>query len=140
MGAFGLAYVCGKGHLYHWIEDDLCWGSPGLDEGGNFVYYPDRYLEAEVARARQGCPCRSDVFIEIPHYGDINDCVCPSEEAEEKGLMRIGEETLKVCVLDAIDVLGDPVKKYRDVKFDIYDVSRVSLLCFLNWGFVQLQK
>lgn len=115
MGAWGFAYLCGRGHLYHWIEDDLAWDCEALDEAREL--------------ARKGCPCGDAAVFEVSHYGDINDCVCSTDEIPDKGILRLGEAVLRFRIPDAVDSQGRPIEAYRDSIVEIYDTARIPPNC-----------
>ncbi|PIQ92996.1 MAG: hypothetical protein COV69_00010 [Parcubacteria group bacterium CG11_big_fil_rev_8_21_14_0_20_39_14] len=127
MGAPGYAYICARrGHLYHWIEEHLWWGSPEIDEDGNLVDIPNEPLREEARRAREdGCPCGEKKVFEFCHYGRLNDCICLEKEVGDKGILQTGEEILRVRIPEALDASGNPIEAYRDVKYGVYDFSRV---------------
>ncbi len=112
MGAPGEAFLCRRGHLYHWIDDDLFW------EDG---------LWKESRRARvEGCPCREKRVLVLCHYGGSpNDCLCLPDEVDQKGVKLTGAETFRVPIPDAVDKDGKSIKAYCHVGLSLYDVSNV---------------
>jgi len=74
MGAPGYALFCGNGHLVRWWDEHLYWTDEMFDD-------------LRKARSRP-CICGNKDIIEIFHYGGINDCICPEEEQEERGIKR----------------------------------------------------
>jgi hypothetical protein len=107
MGAPGEAWFCRRGHLYQWIDDDLCW---------------DEAEEATSRRASQGCSCGERVVTSVFHYGDVNDCRDFDRKLHRLGAWR---HSRTVRVKGAHDGQGRPVVAYVDRVFtlDRYDVS-----------------
>jgi len=123
MGAPGGAFLCKRGHLYHWIEAHLWWGSPGIDDEGNSVDVLNEPLLGESQRAREeGCLCGEKSVTALCHYGDVNDCL-------EEPLTLIGTETFRwrERIPNATDRDGNPIEAYRDFErtLEVYDVSRL---------------
>lgn len=107
MGAPGQAFFCKKGHLYHWIDDDLDW---------------DEQLDHEAAAELVlGCPCGEEAVKSVCHYGEPNDCfILPGPR-----LKKVGEDTLRVKIPDAVDSSGKPIEAFHDVKFEVWNVARL---------------
>ncbi len=107
MGASGQAWFCQRGHLYHWIDEDLWW---------------DDVLEARSRRAEAGCPCGETAVTCVLHYGDLNYGREPHQR-----LLRLGADRWRRSerVTGASDRQGNPVEAYVDRWYahDIYDVS-----------------
>ena len=102
MGAAGVAFLCGKGHLFEWIDDDMYW------EDGRV-----RYEEDIMSK---GCPCGSPAVYRYYHYGDINDCL-----EEGKKLKEIGEEVLLVAFPEALNESGERMKGvFRKIRLPVY--------------------
>ena len=111
MGAPGKALFCEKGHLFHWISDDLYWTD-------------DTDKELETAKT-EGCPCGNNKILVIDHYGGINDCICLESEVLTKGIKPTSKrDTVIALFKDACDVDGNPMVAYHKIKLDIYKIPK----------------
>jgi hypothetical protein len=121
MGAPGEAFLCWKGHLFHWIEEGLWWGGPGVDEEtGRIIDISSGLFEESEEIRREVCPCGAPTLIVLNHYGDINDCL-----SEEERLTLIMVEKLRFRVKGAVNAQGKPIEAFLEKEVPVYDVSRI---------------
>jgi len=111
MGAPGKALFCGKGHLFHWIGDDLYWDNA-------------TYIELEDA-ITEGCPCGSKTVLTIDHYGGINDCICLESEVKKKGIVLTSKkDTVLYLIKDACDKDENSIEAYHKITLNVYRIPK----------------
>ena len=111
MGAPGICFFCGLGHIFGWIEERLEW---------------DESLKASSLKiSKEGCPCGNKEVFKVYHYGGINDCICSGEEIPTKGILDTGKvDEIITSIPDAIDKDGNPIKAYRKMLFKVYKIPK----------------
>lgn len=100
MGAPGYAYICEKGHLYHWIEEHLSWDDEMFNESKKIK--------------DDGCPCGAKCKFELAHYGAIGDCLCLNNDPDYPQILRfdIINKSGKFAVYD-VELIEKLIKKMK---------------------------
>jgi hypothetical protein len=112
MGAPGNAFICEKGHLYHWIEEHLYW---------------DAELWAQYEKLqRDGCPCGAGCKVILSHYGEIGDCLCSRGDLNYPREIR--KDRVKVRDNSIVDKFGNPIDAYRWIELPVYDLNNIEML------------
>lgn len=97
MGAPGYYHICRQGHVYHWIDEHLYW---------------DDSTDQQVRQAARGCPCGETAYLQVEHYGDVNDCVDTS--VGQLVYQTTEHLTRRHRVASAYDAAGQPIEAYVD--------------------------
>jgi hypothetical protein len=111
MGAPGNAFICEKGHLYHWIEEHLCW---------------DDELWAQYEKQKCGCPCGAKCALTLSHYGEIGDCLCSHDDPNYPREIR--KDRVRVKDNSVVDKFGNSIDAYRWIELPVYDLDNIQRL------------
>jgi hypothetical protein len=109
MGFPGQAFLCWRGHLFHYINPNLLpWGC-SKTEINAFLEYLRKIRD-------EGCPCGAPTLEVIDHYGDINDY-------RERPLIKVGTEKLRFLIKGAVDLQGNPLEAFQEQEVPLYYVA-----------------